>query len=60
MDSIISAKGFTKKYSKFTLDVPELDIPKGFATALIGANGSEEHTSELQSDVCSSDPSSGC
>ncbi len=44
MDSVISAKGFTKKYSKFTLDVPELDIPKGFATALIGANGAGKTT----------------
>ena len=44
MDSILSAKGFTKKYSKFTLGELDFDIPKGFATALIGANGAGKTT----------------
>lgn len=44
MESILSLKGFTKKYSKFTLGALDLEIPKGFATALIGANGAGKTT----------------
>lgn len=44
MDSILTAKGFTKKYSKFTLGELDFEIPKGFATALIGANGAGKTT----------------
>ena len=44
MDSILTAKGLTKKYSKFTLGELDLEIPKGFATALIGANGAGKTT----------------
>ncbi|MDE7192689.1 MAG: ABC transporter ATP-binding protein [Oscillospiraceae bacterium] len=44
MESIISVKGLTKKYSKFTLGAIDLEIPKGFATALIGANGAGKTT----------------
>lgn len=44
MESILTAKGLTKKYSKFTLGELELEIPKGFATALIGANGAGKTT----------------
>jgi len=39
MENIITVKNLTKKYRGFTLDIPELEIPKGFATALIGENG---------------------
>ena len=44
MDSILTAKGLTKKYSKFTLGELDFEIPKGFATALIGANGAGKTT----------------
>lgn len=44
MDSILTAKGLTKKYSKFTLGELDIEIPKGFATALIGANGAGKTT----------------
>lgn len=44
MDSILTAKGLTKKYSKFTLGGLDFEIPKGFATALIGANGAGKTT----------------
>lgn len=44
MESILTAKGLTKKYNKFTLGELELEIPKGFATALIGANGAGKTT----------------
>lgn len=44
MDSILTAKGLTKKYSKFTLGALDFEIPKGFATALIGANGAGKTT----------------
>lgn len=35
----VRTRGLTKKYSKFTLGALDLDIPEGFSTALIGANG---------------------
>lgn len=44
MDSILTAKGLTKKYSKFTLGELDFELPKGFATALIGANGAGKTT----------------
>ncbi|MBE6902536.1 MAG: ABC transporter ATP-binding protein [Ruminococcaceae bacterium] len=44
MDSILTAKGLTKKYNKFTLGELDFEIPKGFATALIGANGAGKTT----------------
>lgn len=44
MNAILSAKGLTKKYGKFTLGALELELPKGFATALIGANGAGKTT----------------
>ena len=44
MESIVTAKGLTKKYSKFTLGGLDFEIPKGFSTALIGANGAGKTT----------------
>ncbi len=44
MESILTAKNLTKKYSKFTLGGLDFEIPKGFATALIGANGAGKTT----------------
>ena len=44
MESILTAKGLTKKYPKFTLGELDFEIPKGFATALIGANGAGKTT----------------
>ncbi len=44
MDSILTVKNLTKKYSKFTLGELNFEIPKGFATALIGANGAGKTT----------------
>ena len=36
---VIKGENLSKKFKGFTLDIPELKIPKGFATALIGENG---------------------
>lgn len=36
--------GLTKKYNKFTLGPIDFSIPKGFTTALIGANGAGKTT----------------
>lgn len=40
----IEGKNIIKKYKSFTLDVPEVNIPAGFATALIGENGAGKTT----------------
>lgn len=40
----ITASDIHKKYKGFQLDIPELHIPKGFATALIGENGAGKTT----------------
>ena len=44
MSNVIEATNIIKKYKNFTLDIPELEIPKGFATALIGENGAGKTT----------------
>lgn len=44
MDNVLSIKGLTKKFSKFTLGEITLDVPMGFSTALIGANGAGKTT----------------
>lgn len=42
--NVIEAIDIKKKYKDFTLDIPEVQIPKGFATALIGENGAGKST----------------
>lgn len=44
IESAITMKGLTKKFRNFKLDVEELQIPQGFATALIGENGAGKST----------------
>lgn len=44
MSNVIEISNLIKKYKNFTLDVPRLTIPKGFATALIGENGAGKTT----------------
>lgn len=41
---VVEAYGIQKKYKGFKLDIPELKIPQGFATALIGENGAGKTT----------------
>lgn len=43
-ENVIYGKNIIKKYPNFTLDIPELKIPKGFATAFIGENGAGKTT----------------
>ena len=40
----VTAHNLKKKYKKFTLDIENLAIPEGFATALIGENGAGKST----------------
>jgi len=40
----IEAKDLVKKYKEFELNIPHLEIPKGFTTALIGENGAGKTT----------------
>ena len=44
MDYCIRGKNLEKKYKGFTLDIKELNIPSGYATALIGENGAGKTT----------------
>lgn len=44
MQSVIEARNLKKKYKGFELSIPELKLPKGFATALIGENGAGKTT----------------
>ena len=44
MDYCIRGKKLEKKYKGFTLDIKELNIPSGYATALIGENGAGKTT----------------
>jgi len=41
---VITGQNIHKSFGSFALDVPELHIPKGFATALIGENGAGKTT----------------
>ncbi len=43
-ESVIQARNLRKKYGDFQLCIPHLEIPKGFATALIGENGAGKTT----------------
>ena len=44
MQDVMKGNNLKKKYKGFQLDIPELHIPKGFATALIGENGAGKTT----------------
>ena len=44
MQDVIKGSNLKKKYKGFQLDIPELHVPKGFATALIGENGAGKTT----------------
>ena len=39
MENVLEIVDLKKKFRGFELNVKELNIPKGFATALIGENG---------------------
>lgn len=41
---VIKGENIEKKFKGFKLDIPELKVPKGFATALIGENGAGKST----------------
>ncbi len=43
-EAMCQLKNVKKSFGGFALDIPSLDIPKGFATALIGENGAGKST----------------
>jgi len=43
-ESILQLQNIQKKFKGFCLDIPKLNIPKGFAVALIGENGAGKST----------------
>lgn len=44
MEYVITGSDISKRFKGFTLDIPLLQIPQGFATALIGENGAGKTT----------------
>lgn len=44
MDNILEMKSIVKKYKGFELNIPEFNVPSGFAVALIGENGAGKTT----------------
>ena len=49
-DYVIEGTHIQKKYKKFTLNIEKLQIPKGYATALIGENGAGKTQCHLVKD----------
>ena len=43
-NNVIEARNISKTFKNFTLDIPEFNLPQGFATALIGENGAGKTT----------------
>lgn len=43
-EDILTGTSIQKRFKNFTLSIPELHIPKGFATALVGENGAGKST----------------
>lgn len=43
-EDVITGTGIRKRFHKFELNIEELHIPKGFATALVGENGAGKST----------------
>lgn len=43
-ENVIEVRNLEKSFKGFKLNIPELQIPKGFATALIGENGAGKTT----------------
>ena len=43
-ENVITIDNLTKSFKGFKLEIPHLEIPKGFATALIGENGAGKTT----------------
>lgn len=44
LNYVIQGKDLKKKFKGFELDIPQLHIPKGYVTALIGENGAGKST----------------